>query len=116
MTDATAGFGLIQDIDVRLTVELGRAQMNLREVLDLAEESVVMLDRLTDEPLDVLVNGKLIAKGEVVAEGNRFGLRILELVGANQPAAAPRERRAPPIEVTPKTGAKQAPKQAEGAA
>lgn len=83
MTDAANGFGLIQDIDVRLTVELGRTQMRLREVLDLGEESVVMLDRLTDEPLDVMVNGKLIAKGEVVAEGNRFGLRILELVGGS---------------------------------
>ena len=81
MTDAANGFGLIQDIDVRLTVELGRTQMRLREVLDLGEESVVMLDRLIDEPLDVMVNGKLIAKGEVVAEGNRFGLRILEIVG-----------------------------------
>lgn len=88
MIDKFHGLGLIQDIDVRLTVELGRAQMNLREVLDLAEESVIMLDRLTDEPLDVFVNGKLIAKGEVVAEGNRFALRILELAGANQPAAA----------------------------
>ena len=99
MNDSSHGFGLIQDIDVRLTVELGRAQMNLREGLDLAEESVIMLDRLTDEPLDVLVNGKLIAKGEVVAEGNRFGLRIIELVGDNRSAAS-RERRAPPIEVT----------------
>jgi len=87
MIDKFHGLGLIQDIDVRLTVELGRAQMNLREVLDLAEESVIMLDRLTDEPLDVFVNGKLIAKGEVVAEGNRFALRILELAGANQPTA-----------------------------
>ncbi len=89
MIDKFHGLGLIQDIDVRLTVELGRAQMNLREVLDLAEESVIMLDRLTDEPLDVFVNGKLIAKGEVVAEGNRFALRILELAGASQAAAAP---------------------------
>jgi flagellar motor switch protein FliN/FliY len=79
-------FGLIQDIDVRLTVELGRTDMLLRDVLALGEESVVMLDRLIDEPLDVKVNGKLIARGEVVAEGNRFGLRILELVGADQPA------------------------------
>ena len=83
MTDAANGFGLIQDIDVRLTVELGRTQMRLREVLDLGEESVVMLDRLIDEPFDVMVNGKLIARGEVVAEGNRFGLRILELVGGS---------------------------------
>ena len=81
MTDSADGFGLIQDINVRLTVELGRTQMRLREVLDLAEESVVMLNRLTDEPLDIMVNGKLIARGEVIAEGNRFGLRVLELVG-----------------------------------
>jgi flagellar motor switch protein FliN/FliY len=82
-------YGLIQDIDVRLTVELGRTDMALRDVLALGEESVVMLDRLIDEPLDVKVNGKLIARGEVVAEGNRFGLRILELGGADQHARAP---------------------------
>jgi flagellar motor switch protein FliN/FliY len=97
MTDTANGFGLIHDIDVRLTVELGRAQMRLRDVLDLTEDSVVMLDRLIDEPLDVMVNGKLIAKGEVIAEGNRFGLRILELVGNGR--EAPRDRRAAPIEV-----------------
>lgn len=89
MTFSAPGFGLIQDIDVRLTVELGRVDMALRDVLALGEESVVMLDRLTDEPLDVKVNGKLIARGEVVAEGNRFGLRIIELVGGD-PQAAPR--------------------------
>ena len=99
MIDAANGLGLIHDIDVRLTVELGRTQMRLREVLDLAEDSVVMLDRLTDEPLDVMVNGKLIAKGEVIAEGNRFGLRIVELVGNR--GDAPRDRRAPPIQVAP---------------
>jgi flagellar motor switch protein FliN/FliY len=99
MNDAANGFGLIHDIDVRLTVELGRAQMSLRDVLELAEDSVVMLERLTDEPLDVMVNGKLIARGEVVAEGNRFGLRILELVGSTRSDAA-RDRRAPPIQVT----------------
>jgi flagellar motor switch protein FliN/FliY len=82
------GFGLIQDIDVRLTVELGRVDMCLRDVLALGEESVVMLDRLIDEPLEVKVNGKLIARGEVIAEGNRFGLRIIELVGSEQSAGA----------------------------
>lgn len=101
MTDAANGFGFIQDIDVRVTVELGRTQMRLRDVLALAEDSVITLDRLTDEPLDVKVNGKLIARGEVIAEGNRFGLRILELVGDNRTAASA-ERRAPPIEVTPR--------------
>lgn len=89
MTPQMPGFGLIQDIDVRLTVELGHVEMALREVLALREDSVVMLERLTHEPLDIKVNGKVIARGEVVAEGNRFGLRILELAGA--PASRPAE-------------------------
>ena len=78
--DAANGLGLIHDIDVRLTVELGRAQMRLRDVLDLAEDSVVMLDRLIDEPLDVMVNGKLIAKGEVVVIDENFGIRVTDIV------------------------------------
>lgn len=86
MSFSAPGFGLIQDIDVRLTVELGRVDMCLRDVVALGEESVVMLDRLIDEPLEVKVNGKLIARGEVISEGNRFGLRIIELVGSEQPA------------------------------
>ena len=81
MTFQTRGFDFLKDVDVRLTVELGRTEMKLKDVLSLTEESVVMLDRLTDELLDVMVNGKLIARGEVVAQGERFGLRIVELVG-----------------------------------
>jgi len=81
MTFKSRGFDLIKDVDVRLSVELGRTDMKLKDVLSLAEESVVMLDRLTDELLDVMVNGKIIAKGEIVAQGGRFGLRIVELAG-----------------------------------
>lgn len=81
MTLHTRGFDLLQDVDVRLSVELGRTEMKLRDVLALSEESVVMLDRLTDELLDVLVNGKAIAKGEIIAQDGRFGLRIVELAG-----------------------------------
>jgi flagellar motor switch protein FliN len=66
------GFDFLKDVDVRLSVELGRTDMKLKDVLSLGEESVVMLDRLTDELLDVMVNGKVIAKGEIVAQGNRF--------------------------------------------
>lgn len=89
MTMPFDGYGLIQEIDVRLTVELGRKNLPLREILALGENSVVELDRLTDEPLDIMVNGRLIARGEVVAQGNRFAIRILELVGSGAPAAAP---------------------------
>lgn len=86
MTIQPRGFDFLKDVDVRLSVELGRTDMKLKDVLSLAEESVVALDRLTDELLDVLVNGKPIAKGEIVAQGNRFGLRIVELAG-DAPAA-----------------------------
>lgn len=81
MTVSPRGFDLIKDVDVRLTVELGRTTMSLRDVLSLSGDSVVVLDRLTDELLDVLVNGTLIARGEVVTQGDRFALRIVELAG-----------------------------------
>jgi len=86
MTMQTRGFELLKEVDVRLSVELGKTELKLKDVLALGEDSVVMLDRLTDELLDVLVNGKLIARGEIVAEGNRFGLRIVEMAGAAGPA------------------------------
>jgi len=86
MTFQPRGFDFLKDVDVRLTVELGRTSMKLKDVLGLTEESVVMLDRLTDELLDVMVNGKLIARGEMVAQGNRFGLRIVEMAGRPAPA------------------------------
>ena len=82
MTLPARGFDLLKDVDVRLTVELGRTAMKLKDVLSLGPDSVVMLDRLTDELLDVMVNGTLIAKGEIVAENGRFGLRIVELAGS----------------------------------
>jgi flagellar motor switch protein FliN len=85
MTFTPRGFDLIKDVDVRLTVELGRTDMKLKDVLALGADSVVVLDRMTDELLDVMVNGKLIARGEVVTQGERFGLRIVELVGQDAP-------------------------------
>ena len=81
MTLHSRGFDLLKDVDVRLSVELGRTQMALKDVLALDEDSVVMLDRLTDELLDVHVNGTLIGRGEIIAQGGRFGLKIIELIG-----------------------------------
>ncbi|MFT4026637.1 MAG: flagellar motor switch protein FliN [Novosphingobium sp.] len=87
MTIQPRGFDFLKDVDVRLSVELGRVDMKLKDVLALTEESVVALDRLTDELLDVSVNGKVIAKGEIVAQGNRFALRIVEIAGETAPEA-----------------------------
>lgn len=92
MTFQPRGLDFLQDVEVRLTVELGQSQMKLKDVLALSEDSVVVLDRMTDELLDVLVNGKPVAKGEVIAEGGRFGLRIVELLGAGTPGSGAEER------------------------
>jgi len=68
------------DIPVQLTVELGRTQMTLREVLELQEGSIIELDRLAGEPLDLKVGGQLIAQGEVVAVDDYYGLRITNVI------------------------------------
>lgn len=84
-----SGLDLLRNVDVCLSVELGRSNMKLKDILALGEDSVVQLDRLTDELLDVYVNGNAIAKGEIVAQGGRFALKIVELAGDEQaqPAA-----------------------------
>ena len=70
-----ANFRLLQDVDVKLTVEIGSTQLTLRELLALGESSVIELDRQANELLDVFVNGTLIGRGEVVTVGDRFGVR-----------------------------------------
>ena len=74
------------DVTVRLSVELGRTDMPLKDVLALGEGSVVPLNRLTDELLDVTANGRVIAHGEVVAEDGKFALRIVSLAGDDRAA------------------------------
>jgi flagellar motor switch protein FliN/FliY len=71
---------LIRDIQVTLTVELGRTDMMIEEVTALTPGKVVELDKLAGEPLDVLINGKLLAKGEVVVVDENFGIRITSIV------------------------------------
>lgn len=74
------GLELMMDIPLEVTVELGSATMPLAEVLALGPGSVIELDRLPGEPLDLLANGRLIARGEVVVLNESFGLRITEIV------------------------------------
>ena len=68
------------DVPVSVTVQLGSCQLPMREVLQLAGGSVVQLEKLADAPVDVLVNEKLVARGEVVVVDNRFGIKITEMV------------------------------------
>ncbi|WP_448580050.1 FliM/FliN family flagellar motor switch protein [Thermaurantiacus sp.] len=71
-------------IDVTVTVEVGRRRMALAEILASRSGEVIALDRLTDEPVDVLVNGKLFARGEIVAVGDSFGVRLVALAGSEE--------------------------------
>lgn len=85
MTEAATSAGgdglrLLENIGVKLTVEVGRAELTIRDLLRLSEGSVIELDRLAGDPLDVLVNGTLIAKGEVVMVGERFGIRFGQII------------------------------------
>jgi flagellar motor switch protein FliN/FliY len=70
----------ILDVPVTISMEIGRTNLNIRNLLQLNQGSVVELDRLAGEPMDVLVNGTLIAKGEVVVVNEKFGIRLTDIV------------------------------------
>ncbi|MDF7679671.1 flagellar motor switch protein FliN [Enterobacteriaceae bacterium ESL0689] len=71
---------LIMDIPVKMTVELGRTKMTIKDLLRLSQGSVVALDGLAGEPLDILINGYLIAQGEVVVVADKYGVRITDII------------------------------------
>ena len=73
---------LLLDVSMRVTVELGRTRMQLAHVLELQQGSVVELDRLAGDPVDIFVNDCMVARGEVVIVDDKFGVRITEMVSA----------------------------------
>ncbi len=75
---------IILDIPVTMSMEIGRTQVSIRNLLQLNEGSVVELDRLAGEPMDVLVNGTLIAHGEVVVVNDKFGIRLTDVVSPTE--------------------------------
>ena len=85
----------LSDVPVDLTVEIGRTRLTVGEALELRQGSIVSLDRMAGEPVDLLVNGTTIARGEVVVIDEQFGLRITDVLGG--PTAPP----APPPEPPP---------------
>ncbi len=72
--------GLLMDIPLKVTVELGRTKKQIKEILELSQGSIIELDKLAGEPVDILVNNKLIAKGEVVVIDENFGVRVTDIV------------------------------------
>ncbi len=86
--DAAHTLELLSDVELDLRIELGRTRMKLEEVLHLRGGSVVALDKLAGDPVDVYVNGRLIAHGEVLVMNDNFCIRVTELVGGAEVAAA----------------------------
>jgi len=81
--DTAAGpdLSLVRDVRVTATVEVGRRQMKLSEAMSIAPGSIIQLEREIDSPLDLLINGQVVARGEVVVVDSDFGLRIVEVLG-----------------------------------
>jgi flagellar motor switch protein FliN/FliY len=75
---------MLLDVNVTLAIELGRAQINIRDLLKLNQGSVVDLDRMAGEPLDVLINGTLVARGEIVVVKEKFGVMLTEVVSPEE--------------------------------
>ena len=82
-----ANIGLILDVPLQVNVELGRTKKSIKDILDLTKGSIVELDKLAGEPVDIMVNGKYLAKGEVVVIDENFGVRITEIVSPLERAA-----------------------------
>jgi len=78
------GMDMILDIPVTIAVEIGRSKINIRNLLKLNQGSIVELDRLAGEPMDLIVNGTLIAHGEVVVVNEKFGVRLTDVISATE--------------------------------
>jgi flagellar motor switch protein FliN/FliY len=78
-----SNYRLLQDIPLRLSVEVGSTSLRLADLMDLNSGSVVELDRQSNELLDILVNGTLVAKGEVVTVNGKFGIRVVDVVATD---------------------------------
>lgn len=79
--EETASLELLRDIEVEVTLEIGRRRMRVADFLKLRPGQVIALAKAAGEPLDVLVNGRLVGRGEAIVVGDRYGVRITEIVG-----------------------------------
>ena len=87
-TPGESNIDLLLDVSLRVTVELGRTRMKLAQILELQHGSVVELDRLAGDPVDIFVNDRMVAHGEVVVVDDKFGVRITDMVAPNTEKAA----------------------------
>lgn len=78
--EESVNLNLLMDINLEIVVELGRTKKKINEILELSQGSIIELDRVSGEPVDLLINGKVVAKGEVVVIDEYFGIRITEII------------------------------------
>jgi len=78
---ATPNLELLMNVSLHVTAELGKCKLSVRDVLGIGTGSIIELDRLCTDPVDLLVNHKLVARGEIIAVDENFGVRITELIG-----------------------------------
>jgi len=81
---STKKLDLLLDVPLDLSVELGRARMSIQDLLNLSPGSVIELDKIAGEPLDFMVNGRLVARGEAVVVNDKFGVRITDIVSPSE--------------------------------
>jgi flagellar motor switch protein FliN/FliY len=82
--EAPRNFDLLLDIPLEVTVEIGRARLAIRNLLQLGAGSVIELDKLAGEPLDVLINGRPVARGEAVMVNDKFGIRLTDIASPSE--------------------------------
>ena len=80
--DGAPGLGRVRDIPLEVTVELGRTRLLIRDILDLSPGSIIELDKIAGEPVDLFANGLLVARGEVIVIDDNFGVRVTEIITA----------------------------------
>lgn len=80
--EGASGLGRVRDIPLEVTVELGRTRLLIRDILDLSPGSIIELDKIAGEPVDLFANGMLVARGEVIVIDDNFGVRVTEIITA----------------------------------
>ncbi len=89
-----SGLGRVRDIPLEVTVELGRTRLLIRDIMDLSAGSIIELDKIAGEPVDLFANGMLVARGEVIVIDDNFGVRVTEIITAQERGASEKETHA----------------------
>ncbi len=86
-----SGLGRVRDIPLEVTVELGRTRLLIRDIMDLSAGSIIELDKIAGEPVDLFANGMLVARGEVIVIDDNFGVRVTEIITAQERGASEKD-------------------------